>query len=81
MATRDGAWHGVSPPAPIVSTVGAGDSFVGAFTLGLSREEPFEECLRSGVAAASAATRTEATRLCDPKLTAEARADCVVTQL
>jgi 6-phosphofructokinase 2 len=81
MATGDGAWHAVCPPAPIVSKVGAGDSFVGAFTLGLSREDPVEECLRSGVAAASAATMTEATRLCDPDLTAKARRDCVVTQL
>ncbi len=81
MATKEGAWHGVSPPAPIVSKVGAGDSFVGAFTLGLAREEPVEECLRSGVAAASAATMTEATRLCDPELTAQQRKVCVVTRL
>ena len=81
MATKDGAWHGVSPPAPVISRVGAGDSFVGAFTLDLSRDTPVDECLRSGVAAARAATMTEATRLCDPDLTAQQRRDCVVTQL
>lgn len=81
MATADGAWHGVSPPAPIISKVGAGDSFVGGLTLELSRDRPMEECLRTGVAAASAATMTEATRLCDPELTAQQRRDCVVTKL
>ncbi|MEM7720638.1 MAG: 1-phosphofructokinase family hexose kinase [Pseudomonadota bacterium] len=81
MATKDGAWHGVSPPAPVISKVGAGDSFVGAFTLYLSLEAPVDECLRRGVAAASAATMTEATRLCDPELTAQQYRDCVVTPL
>ncbi|MEM9426800.1 MAG: 1-phosphofructokinase family hexose kinase [Pseudomonadota bacterium] len=81
MATPDGAWHGVSPPAPVISRVGAGDSFVGAFTLGLSRDDPVDECLRSGVAAASAATMSEATQLCDPAVTAQQRRDCVVTKL
>jgi 6-phosphofructokinase 2 len=81
MATKDGAWHAVSPPAPIISKVGAGDSFVGAFTLHLSRETPVEDCLRWGVAAASAATMTEATRLCDRDVTAQQFRDCTVTQL
>ncbi|MGR3511188.1 MAG: 1-phosphofructokinase family hexose kinase [Paracoccaceae bacterium] len=81
MATADGAWHGVSPPAPIISKVGAGDSFVGGFTLELSQDKPVDECLRTGVAAASAATMTEATRLCDPELTAQQREACVVTKL
>jgi len=81
MATADGAWHGVSPPAPIISKVCAGDSFVGGFTLELSQDKPVDECLRTGVAAASAATMTEATRLCDPDLTAQQRRDCVITKL
>ena len=81
MATKDGAWHGISPPAPVVSKVGAGDSFVGAFTWQLSQEAPVADCLRWGVAAASAATMTEATRLCDPVLTAKQFADSVVTEL
>ncbi|MEO1537074.1 MAG: 1-phosphofructokinase family hexose kinase [Pseudomonadota bacterium] len=81
MATRDGAWHGVSPPAPVVSKVGAGDSFVGAFTWQLSQDAPVEDCLRWGVAAASAATMTEATRLCDPVVTAQQFEDCIVTRI
>lgn len=81
MATDEGAWHCVSPPAKVISKVGAGDSFVGGFTLSLARELPVQECLRLGVAAASAATMTEATRLCDPELTQQQLEGCEVTQL
>lgn len=69
LATADGRWHAVNPPVEVVSTVGAGDSFVGAFTLALAGSEPVEECLRWGVAAASAAVMSDATRLCDPETT------------
>lgn len=81
MADASGAWHGISPPVPIISRVGAGDSFVGGFTLALAGAEPAEECLRMGVAAASAATMTEATRLCDRATTERQRAQCVITRL
>ena len=81
MATEDGAWHGVSPPAPVISKVGAGDSFVGGFTFSLARQFPVQDCLRWGVAAASAATMTEATRLCDPDVTKEQFEACHISKL
>lgn len=81
MATADGAWHSVGAPVEVVSTVGAGDSFVGAFTLALAGDEPVEDCLRWGVAAASAAVTTEATRLCDYDLTTKLLKSCTVTKL
>ena len=81
MATEDGAWHCVSPPVPVISKVGAGDSFVGGFTLSLAKGLPEDECLRWGVAAASAATMTEATRLCDPAVTKLQMEACEVTRL
>ncbi len=81
LASKDGAWHAVNPPGPVVSKVGAGDSFVGAFTLALAGGEPPEECFRWGVAAASAAVSTEATRLCDPDTTEKNRQACTVTRL
>ncbi len=74
MATRDGAWHCPGPEVQIVSKVGAGDSFVGAFTLALAREWGPTDALRFGVAAAAAACTTEATRLCD-RATTEALLD------
>jgi 6-phosphofructokinase 2 len=69
LASAEGRWHAASPAVKVVSKVGAGDSFVGAFTLGLARGQALPECLRFGVAAASSAVTTEATRLCDRKMT------------
>ena len=81
LASKDGAWHALNPPVKVISKVGAGDSFVGAFTLALAGSEPPEECLRHGVAAASAAVMTEATRLCDPKITASLLDQTAITKL
>ena len=52
------------PRVKVRSTVGAGDSFVAALTLGLARDWPIEKAARYGVAAAAAAVTTEATELC-----------------
>ena len=81
LATREGAWHAAGAEVPVVSKVGAGDSFVGAFALGLAREWSAEECLRFGVAAASAAVTTEATRLCDRATTERLMGACRITPL
>ncbi|MBD3680209.1 MAG: 1-phosphofructokinase family hexose kinase [Rhodobacteraceae bacterium] len=81
LSSAEGSWHSVGPEVPVVSKVGAGDSFVGAFTLALAREEPLGDCLRFGVAAASAAVMTEATRLCDRAITEKILSDCVLTEL
>jgi 6-phosphofructokinase 2 len=55
----------IAPPrVKVKSTVGAGDSFVAALTLGLARGWPIEKAARYGVAAAAAAVTTEATELC-----------------
>lgn len=81
LATKDGAWHALNPPVEVISKVGAGDSFVGAFTYALAGNEPPEECLRHGVAAASAAVMTEATRLCDPEITQGLLDQTTITKL
>ena len=54
---------------------------LGAFTLALAREWAIEDCLRFGVAAASAAVTTEATRLCDRATTERLMAECHVSPL
>ena len=46
------------------SAVGAGDSFVGAFTLALAEGWQLEDACRYGVAAAAAAVTSDATELC-----------------
>jgi 6-phosphofructokinase 2 len=81
LSSAEGSWHTVSPPVKVVSAVGAGDSFVGAFTLALSRDTPPGECLRWGVAAAAAAVTTEATRLFTRKDVEAMFQRCVLTKL
>ena len=54
----------VPPPIKSQSTVGAGDSMVGAMTLKLAENASLEEMVRYGVAAGSAATINQGTRLC-----------------
>jgi len=54
-------------PVPVVSTIGAGDSFVGAMVWALSLGLALEESFRYGVAAASAALLSTGTGLCQPE--------------
>ncbi|MGK9171788.1 6-phosphofructokinase II [Yokenella regensburgei] len=54
----------VPPPMKSQSTVGAGDSMVGAMTLKLAQGASLQEMVRYGVAAGSAATINKGTRLC-----------------
>jgi 6-phosphofructokinase 2 len=54
----------VPPPIKSQSTVGAGDSMVGAMTLKLAEDAPLLDMVRFGVAAGSAATINQGTRLC-----------------
>lgn len=67
IATREGCWHAESLPVPIVSKVGAGDSFVAGFTLGMARGWDAADALGLGASAATAAIMTPATELCRPE--------------
>ncbi len=64
VANAAGQYEIRPPKVTVRSTVGAGDSFVAALTLGLAQNWPLEEAARYGVAAAAAAVTTEATELC-----------------
>lgn len=64
LITKDGAWHATGPDVRVRSKVGAGDSFLGAYTLALSRDLSPVQALCHGVAAASAAVMSAATALC-----------------
>jgi 6-phosphofructokinase 2 len=56
----------VRPPrVEVHSAVGAGDSFVAALTLGLSRNWTVENAVRYGVAAAASAVTTSQNQLCE----------------
>ncbi|MEM6609564.1 MAG: PfkB family carbohydrate kinase [Pseudomonadota bacterium] len=66
-----GDWRGLTRPPVVVpkSKVGAGDSFIGAFALSITRgDDPVTACCWGTAAAASAVT-TEGTELCNVKET------------
>lgn len=56
-----------APKVTVRSKVGAGDSFVGGYVLGLARGLTEAQALSHGVAAAAAAVMSEATELCRPE--------------
>ncbi len=64
MATEAARWFCAAANVPVISKIGAGDSFVAGYVLALARGKPDQEALACGVAAASAAVMTPATELC-----------------
>ena len=56
--------HLRAPEVEVRSAVGAGDSFVGAMTLGLALGRPLDEAFALGVAAGTATVTTIGTELC-----------------
>ncbi|WP_253190645.1 1-phosphofructokinase family hexose kinase [Arthrobacter sp. SRS-W-1-2016] len=64
LASKKGVTRLQAPPVQVLSTVGAGDSFLGAFVLRLAQGRPVEAAFSSAVAAGSAAAMTPATELC-----------------
>ena len=64
IATDDGIWHAEAARVPVISKVGAGDSFLAGFTLAYARGWPVADALGLAAAAASATVQTPATELC-----------------
>ena len=62
--TSQEAFHVLTPHVAVKSKVGAGDSLIGGFILGLSRKMSLKEAARLGVAASTSAVMREAPRLC-----------------
>jgi 6-phosphofructokinase 2 len=62
--TREGAWRAWPLPVEAVSTVGAGDSFLGALICALATGLPEREAFRHAVAGGSAALLSHGTGLC-----------------
>jgi 6-phosphofructokinase 2 len=81
LATGACDWACVPPRVAVVSTVGAGDSYLGAHVLAMARGAAPEEALRAGVAAAAAAVMTGATDLCRRADAERLVADCVLERL
>lgn len=70
-----------APKVPVCSKIGAGDAFVGAFTLSLSGDDSLEAALRWGVAAAAATVGTEGTALFERNKTEALLAECQIERL
>lgn len=66
VATATEAWRAEAPKVEAVSTVGAGDSFLGALVLGFASGETLEAAVRRAIAAGSAALLSPGTELCRP---------------
>ena len=64
LVTKDGAWSADPLPITVASSVGAGDSFVGAFVWALQHGESMPDAFTWAVAAGSAALITPGTGLC-----------------
>lgn len=82
LAARDGTrLFAPAAPVPVVSKVGAGDSFVAGYVLTRARGGDQAAALSAGVAAASAAVMTEGTELCRPDDVARLLPLCPATAL
>lgn len=67
IVTQDEAWRAEAPKVEVVSTVGAGDSFLAALVWGIASGEVLAEAFRRAVAAGSAALLSPGTELCRPE--------------
>jgi 6-phosphofructokinase 2 len=67
LVTAERAWRALPLAIEAVSTVGAGDSFLGGLVAALSGGKPLEEAFRVAVAAASAAVLMPGTELFQPE--------------
>jgi 6-phosphofructokinase 2 len=64
LITGEGAWRAEPMRIEVVSTVGAGDSFLGGMVAAIASGERLEQAFRMGVAAGSAAVMSPGTELC-----------------
>ena len=65
MVTPDGAWRG-HVPSVSGDTVGAGDSTVAGFVMGITRSEPLDTAFLMGLASGVSTVMTPGSALCNP---------------
>ncbi len=81
LATAEGRLFARAPRVEVKSTVGAGDSFVGALVLAMARGQSDGEALAMGSAAAGAAVMSDATQLCRAEDVMRLLHECVVSEV
>lgn len=67
LVAADQAWRAAAMPILPISSVGAGDSFLGGMVHALAAGRSLEDAFRQGVAAGSAALLSPGTTLCDAR--------------
>ena len=79
MACEGGVYRGHSPEVKVRSTIGSGDSLIGAMLWAIEEGKPLEEAFAWGLAAGAATATTDGSRICDHetilKLLPSARVD------
>ncbi|PIE10444.1 MAG: sugar kinase [Rhodobacterales bacterium] len=81
IATDEGQWLCAPPVVKVVSAVGAGDSFVGAYALAIAEGVPPLEACILGTGAAAAACETPDSDLCSGSSARERAQEVSVTRL
>lgn len=81
LVTHDRQVYVAAAKVRLISKVGAGDTFVGAFTRALAMDLSLDEALSHGSAAASAAVMTEGTELCRAEDFAALLPQCAVAPI
>lgn len=79
LASREGLWCADPLAVPVVSSVGAGDSFVGGMVWALQQGQPLIDAFAWGVASGSATLLTAGTALCCPDDVRRLRTQVVIT--
>lgn len=67
LVAERGAWHAPALPVQVVSTIGAGDSFLAGLVFALASGRELPEALRTALAASAAALLSGGTALCQPQ--------------
>jgi 6-phosphofructokinase 2 len=82
LVTAQATWRAPSLPVPVVaSTIGAGDSFLGALVWALNEGQAMEEAFCMAMAAGASALRAPGTALCDVDDVRQLRQQVQLTRL
>ena len=68
LVSADGAWQAPALPVEVLSTIGAGDSFLAGLVHALSQGEALPQAFTLAVAASAAALSAQGTALCAPEV-------------
>lgn len=67
LVTPEHSFRAPAIPVEVVTSVGAGDNFVGGFVWAMQNDEPLERCLAYGLASASSALMNRSESICEPE--------------